>query len=55
MGLAFALEGALYAIAPESMKRFAAMVAMEQPGRLRTAGLFAAALGVGLVWLGRAL
>jgi uncharacterized protein YjeT (DUF2065 family) len=55
MGLAFALEGALYAIAPESMKRFAAMVAMEQPGRLRMAGLFAAALGVGLVWLGRAL
>lgn len=55
VGVAFALEGALYAMAPQTMKRFTAMIALEAPGRMRVAGLVALAIGVGLVALGRSL
>lgn len=51
LALAVALEGIAYALFPDGMKRMMA-VAMEQPSaNLRTAGLCAAVLGVGIVWL----
>lgn len=51
LGVALALEGALYAAAPGVMKRIAAAAGLSEPGRLRMAGLAALGLGVGLVWL----
>ncbi len=51
LGVALALEGALYAAAPGLMKRITAAAGLSEPGRLRIAGLAALALGVGLVWL----
>ena len=52
-GLVLALEGALYALFPEFMKRLAAQ-ALEMPGdTLRVIGVISAGLGVGLVWLVR--
>ena len=51
LALAVALEGIIYALFPEGMKRVMA-VAIEQPSSsLRLAGLAAAGLGVGAVWL----
>lgn len=53
IGLVIAIEGGLYALFPEAMKRFIAQ-AMEMPANsLRTSGLFAAIIGVFLVWLVR--
>jgi uncharacterized protein YjeT (DUF2065 family) len=53
IGLVLALEGALYTLFPEFMKRVAAQV-VELPGdSLRIAGLVSAALGLALVWLVR--
>lgn len=50
-GLVMVIEGALYALFPDGMKRMMA-VAIEQPsGLLRSAGLCLAIAGVGLVWL----
>ena len=51
LGVAFALEGVLYAAAPGMMKRVAAAAGLAEPGRLRVAGLAALAVGVVLVWL----
>ena len=51
LGVALALEGALYAAAPGLMKRVAAAAGASDPGGLRMAGLAALGLGVGLVWL----
>lgn len=53
LGVALAIEGALYAAIPEQMKRIAAAAGLSEPGRLRMAGLAALALGVALVWLVR--
>ena len=53
LGVALALEGALYAAAPGLMKRIAAAAGLADPGQLRLAGLAALALGVALVWLAR--
>ncbi len=51
LALAVALEGIAYALFPDGMKRMM-MVALEQPAAsLRMAGLTAAVLGVGIVWL----
>ena len=50
-GLVLAIEGAIYALFPELMKRMAARV-LETPGdALRFAGLISAASGVAVVWL----
>ena len=50
LALAIALEGIIYALFPDGMKRIMA-VAVEQPNNnLRVAGLTAAGLGVGLIW-----
>ncbi len=51
LALVLVLEGLCYAVAPDGMRRVAALAAATPPGQLRTAGLVAAALGVGLVWL----
>jgi uncharacterized protein YjeT (DUF2065 family) len=51
IGLVLVLEGALYALFPEFMKRMAQQ-AIETPGdTLRIAGVISAALGVAVVWL----
>lgn len=53
IGLVFALEGALYALFPDAMKRLAAQ-ALEAPvDTMRLAGLAGVGLGVALVWLVR--
>jgi uncharacterized protein YjeT (DUF2065 family) len=53
VGLVLVLEGVLYALFPEFMKRMAQQ-AIQTPGdTLRVAGVVSAALGVGLVWLVR--
>jgi uncharacterized protein len=53
IGLAIAIEGVLYALFPDAMKRMMARV-LEQPGQnIRIAGLAAAVVGVGIVWLVR--
>jgi len=50
LGLAIALEGALYALFPATMRRLIAR-ALEQPeNSLRIGGLVAAVAGVALVW-----
>lgn len=51
VGLALALEGALYALFPAAMKRAMATVLSQPAEQLRLAGLAGAVLGVGLVWL----
>ena len=53
LGLVLALEGALYALFPEGMRRALAMALVLPGDQLRMAGLVAALLGVGLVWLVR--
>ncbi len=53
LGLVLVLEGALYALFPEFMKRMAAQ-AQTMPGdTLRTVGIVAAGIGVALVWMAR--
>ena len=50
LALAITLEGIIYALFPDGMKRIMA-VAIEQPNNsLRVAGLTAAGLGVALIW-----
>ncbi len=51
LALAIALEGALYALFPEAMKKFMAQVLDQPDSLLRRAGLTAAIAGVALVWL----
>lgn len=50
VALAIALEGAAYALFPDAMKRMMAQVLTQPTSMLRTAGLIAAAAGVGIVW-----
>mgnify|MGYP003973271849 FL=1 len=51
LALAIALEGALYALFPEAMKKFMVQVLDQPDSMLRRAGLTAAIAGVGLIWL----
>jgi uncharacterized protein YjeT (DUF2065 family) len=53
LGLVLALEGALYALFPDTMKRVAVQVTETPPDTLRMAGVASAALGVAIVWLVR--
>lgn len=53
LGLVLAVEGALYALFPEGMRRAIAMALALPADQLRFAGVVAAALGVGIVWLVR--
>lgn len=51
--LVFVIEGTLYALFPEAMRRAAARALLIRPQVLRMAGLAAACIGVMLVWLVR--
>ena len=44
-------KGALYALFPDAMKRFMSQVLEQPASALRTAGVLATALGVGIVWV----
>ncbi len=54
VGLVLVIEGALYALFPQGMKRIMRQVIHLPMSVLRTAGLVAAFLGLAIVWLLRA-
>jgi uncharacterized protein len=51
LALVLVIEGILYALFPEGMKRVAAHAVAVPPQILRGSGLLAAAIGVVIVWL----
>jgi uncharacterized protein YjeT (DUF2065 family) len=51
LALVLVIEGVLYALFPEGMKRVATRALVVPAQALRAAGLFAACVGVVLVWL----
>lgn len=51
LALAMAIEGALYALFPDAMRRMMAHVLEMPPRNLRAVGITAAVIGVGIVWL----
>jgi uncharacterized protein YjeT (DUF2065 family) len=51
IGLALVLEGVLYALFPDSMKKMMLHVLAQPLGTLRVGGLVAAVAGVCIVWL----
>ena len=53
LALVLVIEGVLYALFPESMKRIVAQMLAVPVPMLRAVGLAAACIGVGLVWLVR--
>lgn len=53
IGLVLVIEGALYALFPEAMKRMMLLMSGQPSALLRVAGVGAAALGVIVVWLVR--
>lgn len=54
IALILVIEGGLYALFPEGMRRMALQIEKVSPSSLRSAGLLAATVGVGIVWLMRA-
>lgn len=53
VGLVLAIEGSLYALAPDAMKRMIRSVLDMPDQSIRIAGLVAAVVGVLFVWLVR--
>lgn len=53
LGLALAIEGILYALFPDAMRKMMAQLLLQPPMVVRTSGLLAAAVGVVIVWLVR--
>jgi uncharacterized protein YjeT (DUF2065 family) len=53
LALVLVLEGVLWAVVPDGMKRAAVAALGMENQKLRAGGLIAAALGVFLVWLVR--
>ena len=51
LGLVFVIEGALYALFPDAMRRSIARVLAQPAGRLRAIGMGAALAGLLLIWL----
>ena len=51
LALAVALEGIVYALFPDGMKRMMTIAIEQSSANLRVAGLLAATLAVGIVWL----
>jgi uncharacterized protein len=51
LALALAIEGMLYSLFPDGMKRLVAQVVVLPDSALRVSGLVAAMLGVGAIWL----
>lgn len=50
LGLALAIEGALYALAPSAMRRLMARVLDREQASLRIAGVAAVVTGLAIVW-----
>lgn len=50
LALVFVIEGVLYSLFPDGMKRLVAQVMVLPASALRVTGLAAAGLGVGAVW-----
>ena len=50
LGLALAIEGALYALAPSAMRRLMATVLDREQASLRAAGVAAVVAGLAIVW-----
>jgi uncharacterized protein len=55
LGLVLVIEGLLYACVPGSLKRLMLQMQAVPDDTLRMAGVAAVAIGVGLVWLARAV
>lgn len=53
LGLVLVIEGAMYALFPDGMRRMMAQVMDMPAGTMRAAGLAAAAAGLLIVWLVR--
>ncbi|WP_417460121.1 DUF2065 family protein [Kordiimonas sp.] len=51
LGLALFLEGAAYAIMPESLKKLLIAAAGQPAAKLRIMGLTLAVIGVAIVWM----
>lgn len=53
LGLALAIEGILYALFPDAMRKMLAQILSQPAAVVRSTGLLAAAVGVVIVWLVR--
>ena len=53
LGLVLVIEGAVYVLFPDAMKRITTQMLQVPSTSLRSAGLFAAVIGFGVVWLVR--
>jgi len=53
IGLAITLEGILYALFPDGMKKMMLQILSMPSNSVRSAGITAAMIGVALVWLVR--
>ncbi len=53
LGLLLVIEGVVYALFPNAMQQMLADILSRPPQLLRTGGLIAACVGVGIVWLAR--
>ena len=53
LALVQVLEGALYALFPDAMKRVVRMALEMSPATMRGAGLFSTILGLVVIWLVR--
>lgn len=53
LALVLVIEGALYALFPDAMKRMILAIGDMPPATLRNAGLIATVIGVAIVWLVR--
>lgn len=51
IALILVIEGGLYALFPEGMRRMAQQIEKVAPASLRSAGLLAATVGVGIIWV----
>ncbi len=51
LALALVLEGALYALFPDAMKKFMVQVLAQPNSTLRGAAIAAVVIGVGAIWL----
>jgi len=51
LALAMTIEGALYTLFPDAMKRMMRVLLGQSSGSIRAAGLALAVAGVGLAWL----
>jgi hypothetical protein len=53
LGLMLVIEGCLYALFPDAMKRAVAVVLEQPSSSIRAVGLVAALIGLGIAWLVR--